>query len=230
VKSIVKKTGIAAVVFLLTMFAVPVWANQNPEGAAETVSMSVNEKDQESQAKALGAPQEAVVVSKDPRSLFKEARKRLLQAQSEIVRQANDAKARVESILNEYLESIANKSGSDTNIDDLKKDLEKVKESQKNVTEIIKEVKTVLDQELDPKANLNSPEYLQTLTVVYIEKAALLEKEAENLSKIARPPGEIEIPAAATPMPTTSLPPSVTAPAPASAPPVSGTPGENGGK
>ncbi|MDR1204280.1 MAG: hypothetical protein LBL26_02205 [Peptococcaceae bacterium] len=180
-----KKTWIAAVIFLWMVSAVPVWGTQSPEGAAETVSAPA-----ESQVKGSETGQEAF---KDPRTLFKEARKRLLQAQSEIVRQANDAKNRVELILNEYLESVANKTGFDTNIEDLKKDLEKVKESQKNVTGIIKEVKTVLDQELDPKANLNSPDYLQTLTVVYIEKAALLEKEAEILSKIARPPGEINI-------------------------------------
>jgi hypothetical protein len=209
-KSIVKKTGIVAAVFLLILFVLPIWANQGLDGGGENTVVSVGEKVQGTQTKTEEAAQEAF---KDPRSLFKEARKRLLLAQSEIVRQANEAKNRVELILNEYLESAANKMESDTNIDDLKRDLEKVKESQKNVTGIIKEVKTVLDQELDPRVNLNSPDYLQTLTAVYIEKAALLEKEAGILSKIARPPGEIDIPP--TPAPTTS---------------VSEAAGENGGK
>jgi hypothetical protein len=186
----VKKTWVAVVFFLLMMFTVPVWGNQSVEGAAETVGTPAESQVKGSETKGSETEREAF---KDPRSLFKDARKRLLQAQSEIVKQANDAKNRVELILTEYLEATVNKSGSDTNIEDLKKDLDKVKESQKNVTVIIKEVKTVLDQELDPKANLNSPDYLQTLTVVYIEKAALLEKEAEILSKIARPPGEIDI-------------------------------------
>jgi septum formation inhibitor MinC len=190
---IVKKVSIFMAVVFMMILAIPVWAYDNLTGT-EIKVMSVEKISDENLD--LSEP------FKDHRSLFKEARKRLLQAQSEIVKQANDAKSRVEHILIEYGELNVIKSVTSTDLDDLKRDLDKVKESQKIVSSIIKEVKMVLDQELDPKTNLNAPEFLQRLTGIYNEKSAQLEKEAENISKIAKPLNED----ASEPAETASMP------------------------
>lgn len=158
--------AVALFVFSMVM---PVWASTAITPKEEQKSASYEE------------------IFQDPKSLFKLARNRLLKAQSEIIKQANDAKSRVEIILAEYTKLNANEQIPDAELDNLRRDLYKVKESQKAVTVIINEVKAVMDQELDPEVNLNSPEYLNKLTAVYNEKAALLEKEAEILGRIAKP-------------------------------------------
>ena len=123
----------------------------------------------------------------------KECRQSLLATRLDVVKEANEAKLRLEELLK------SNKHGSQS-ADALKKDLETIKEAQKVLATILSDIVNVTSADnfgvLDARTGqvrpqsgaqqeiLPSREYLENLIVLYDEKTQQLSRIVESLNSI----------------------------------------------
>jgi hypothetical protein len=171
---------IFGLIFCLTAAALPLWAGET--GAAAPLAPAA--------VKEISIPKLYERV--------KEARQTLLENRLEVVRQANEAKLRLETLLGD--------TGRQDNLqrpepETLKKDLEAVKEAQKVLMTMLSDIlNTAMQGEAEktaagegkpkalgavsPEEALPSREYLESLIVLYEEKNAQLLKVIDSLSGI----------------------------------------------
>ena len=128
-------------------------------------------------AAALGEQQETI---SETFNRLRDERTKLVEAQSEVVVQANDAKLRVEQIINQTIAE--KKTISSQRLESLKKDIEVIKINQEILNTILADIRSAT---ADNEELLPSREYLAKLINLYKDKTEQLLGIAEALEGIA---------------------------------------------
>jgi hypothetical protein len=113
-------------------------------------------------------------------SKLRDGRAKLIEAQTEVVSQANDAKLRVEEILKQ---SITEKKALSTEqVEKLKKDLEIIKSNQEIINTVLADISAAaadMDEVVPTKDSINK------LIALYSDKAVQLNEVAKSLAGVA---------------------------------------------
>jgi len=113
-------------------------------------------------------------------SKLREERTKLIEAQAEVVIQANEAKLRVENILKQSVEE--KKALSSEQLEKLKKDLETIKSNQEILNTVLADIKAATSEQDEL---LPSKEYIEKLIQLYIDKTNQLIEVAKSLQSVA---------------------------------------------
>jgi len=111
-------------------------------------------------------------------SKLREERTKLIEAQAEVVIQANEAKLRVENILKQSVEE--KKALSSEQLEKLKKDLETIKSNQEILNTVLADIKAATSEQDEL---LPSKEYIEKLIQLYIDKTNQLIEVAKSPAK-----------------------------------------------
>ena len=119
-----------------------------------------------------------------------EQRDKLLENRLEVVKQANDAKARLE----EQMAGATDAKSQDKLAESLKKDLETIKEANKALNTILSDILTAtsvkgVQEEAPAAAEQELPQdrkYLHQLAILYQEKSQQLEAVIESLAEVGQ--------------------------------------------
>lgn len=112
---------------------------------------------------------------------LREERAGLLEAQLEVMLQANEAKARIEEILNQ--KQATRRALSAAQLEALKKDLEVIRANQELLNTVLADIRSAA---LDQENLMPTREYVQKMILLYREKTEQLIQVASALEGVAQ--------------------------------------------